>query len=104
MPSRPRPSCRASPISSNGRGAWAAFRTRDARMISRAALFWLGLLLLALVALWLLSGILAPFLVGFAVAYLLDPPTRRLQRAGLSRGASAGLVIAVFFIAAIAAI
>lgn len=59
------------------------------------------LLIVALVvaALWLLGRVLTPFLVGFAVAYLLDPPVQRLQRRGVNRGVAAFLVIFLFFLA-----
>lgn len=35
--------------------------------------------------LWVLGGVILPFLVGGALAYLLDPLADRLERAGLSR-------------------
>ncbi|WP_022702985.1 AI-2E family transporter [Pseudorhodobacter ferrugineus] len=38
-----------------------------------------------LVALWALGQVLAPFLVGGAIAYFLDPIADRLERLGLSR-------------------
>jgi len=47
--------------------------------------FWIGALLLLLVFLWLLSGILLPFIVAAGLAYILDPVADRLQRAGMSR-------------------
>jgi predicted PurR-regulated permease PerM len=46
---------------------------------------WLGLLALLILAIILLRGILLPFLVGMAMAYLLDPAADRLQRWGLGR-------------------
>jgi predicted PurR-regulated permease PerM len=45
--------------------------------------------------LWLLGNVLAPFLIGGAVAYLLDPVADWLQRQGLSR-MGATVVITVF--------
>ncbi|HLN22964.1 MAG TPA: AI-2E family transporter, partial [Patescibacteria group bacterium] len=47
--------------------------------------FWLIGLAVFAVLLWLLSGILLPFVAGMAVAYFLDPVAHRLQRLGLSR-------------------
>lgn len=35
--------------------------------------------------LWLLGGVILPFLVGGAIAYLIDPVADRLENAGLSR-------------------
>ena len=49
------------------------------------AIFWSAALLLLLLFLWVFSGILLPFIVGMALAYLLDPLADRLQRGGLSR-------------------
>jgi predicted PurR-regulated permease PerM len=49
------------------------------------AAFWIGALLLLLLFLWVFSGILLPFILGMALAYLLDPFADRLQRAGMSR-------------------
>lgn len=47
--------------------------------------FWLIGLALFLIALYLLRGVLLPFVAGVAVAYLLDPVCDRLERAGCSR-------------------
>jgi predicted PurR-regulated permease PerM len=53
-------------------------------------------------ALWLFGDILLPFLIGGAIAYLLDPVADWLERAGLSRAASVTLItlLAVFMFAA----
>jgi predicted PurR-regulated permease PerM len=71
---------------------------------SRAAWFWLGALAFLLLALYLLSAILLPFVAGAAIAYLLDPVVDRLARwriAGrvLPRSAAAALVLALFIVA-----
>ncbi len=42
--------------------------------------------------LWLLGGVLLPFLVGGAVAYFLDPVADRLERLGLSRAVATTLI------------
>lgn len=47
--------------------------------------FWLGALLVLLLFLWIFSGILLPFIMGMALAYLLDPFADSLERAGMSR-------------------
>ncbi len=66
--------------------------------LERQLMFWgLSLLLLAAI-LYLLSPVLAPFVAGTALGYLLDPVANRLQRMGMSR-LGAALVLLVFFIA-----
>lgn len=67
-------------------------------------LFWLAALLAAVGLLWLLQGILLPFLVGMAIAYFLDPVADRLERLGLSRLAATTLITILFFAAVIVAI
>ncbi len=46
--------------------------------------------------LWVFSGVLPPFLIGMLIAYLLDPPVRRLNDAGVPRVASAAVVLLLF--------
>ncbi|TMX06050.1 AI-2E family transporter, partial [Aeromonas salmonicida subsp. achromogenes] len=54
----------------------------------------LFLLLVACFAvLWLFGGLLAPLLVALVMAYLLEWPVSRLQRAGLSRALATSLVL-----------
>jgi len=48
--------------------------------------YWGAAALVFFVALWLLSGVLLPFIIAAAIAYLLDPMADRLEAAGLSRG------------------
>jgi len=59
---------------------------------------WL-LLLAALILAYLARGILLPFVVGLAVAYLLDPLADRLEARGIHRGLAAALILAAFFLA-----
>ncbi len=64
--------------------------------LERQLALW-GLTLLALgTALYYLSPVLAPFVAGTALGYLLDPVADRLQRLGLSRLGAAGLLLVVF--------
>ncbi len=63
------------------------------RVVIGWALVGAGLLL----ALYLLSGIMLPFIVGMAAAYLLDPLADWLQRRGLRRGMATLLITALFF-------
>jgi predicted PurR-regulated permease PerM len=57
----------------------------------------IGLIIGLLVALWLalqlFASVLAPFVAAGVIAYALDPPTTRLQRLGMPRGAAALLMI-----------
>ncbi len=52
-----------------------------------------GLLLAICLALYLFSSILLPFVAAAGIAYFLDPPTTRLTRAGMPRGAAAFLMV-----------
>jgi len=61
---------------------------------------WL-LLAVALLLAFFTRGILLPFLVGMAVAYLLDPLADRLESRGVSRGLAAALILAAFFLAGV---
>jgi predicted PurR-regulated permease PerM len=47
--------------------------------------FWAVAALIFFLALWYLGEVMAPFLVGGAIAYFLDPVADRLERLGLSR-------------------
>jgi len=64
--------------------------------MEKRALFWiLGLAVFGLL-LYVLSGVLVPFVAGLAVAYFFDPVADRLEKAGVSRGLAAAVVIAGF--------
>lgn len=58
--------------------------------------FWGGALLLMGLLLWVLKGVLLPFIIGMAVAYFLDPVTQRLERAGMNRAAATSVVLLSF--------
>jgi predicted PurR-regulated permease PerM len=53
--------------------------------LRRQAAFWIVALAALLVFLWIFSSILLPFIMGMALAYLLDPIADRLESAGMSR-------------------
>jgi len=59
-------------------------------------LFWLGLLLLVIVALGLVQPILMPFAAGFAIAYVLAPLVTRLEARGVRRSLASLAVLALF--------
>lgn len=66
--------------------------------LERQLILWSVALLLMAAILYFLSPVLAPFVAGSALGYLLDPVADRLQRLGMSR-LGAALVLLVFFIA-----
>ncbi len=53
-----------------------------------------------LLVLWFLGDVLLPFILGGAIAYLLDPLADRLERRGLSRGAATAVISLIFAIVA----
>ena len=59
--------------------------------------FWLIGAVGFLLMVWLLRGVLLPFVAGMAVAYFFDPVTDRMERAGLSRTLATAIVTLVFF-------
>ncbi|OIQ94492.1 AI-2 transport protein TqsA [mine drainage metagenome] len=59
--------------------------------------FWLGGLAAALLLIYLLRGILLPFVAGMAVAYFLDPLVQRLNRWGVSRNWATVFITLAFF-------
>ena len=60
--------------------------------------FWAFGALAFLVLVYLLRGVLLPFVAGMAIAYFLDPLAERLQRMGLSRIMATTLITLVFFV------
>lgn len=59
----------------------------------RQVRFWIGALIIIVAALWLLRGILLPFVVGIAIAYFLNPLVERTKRLGIGRVPSALTVV-----------
>ncbi len=69
---------------------------------SRQLVYWsLGFALLCLL-LYLLRGMLLPFVAGMAVAYFLDPAVDRLERWGLSRTLATSIITAAFLMVIVA--
>ena len=60
--------------------------------------YWAVVAVVFAVVLWFLGDVLLPFILGGAVAYLLDPVADRLERAGFSRAAGVAVitVVAIF--------
>ncbi len=57
--------------------------------------FWGIAMLVVLVLLWALGNVMLPFVLGAAIAYLLDPVADRLQRLGLSRVLAVSIITLV---------
>ncbi len=58
-------------------------------------LIWVSFLLASIVVLWVFRGILLPFIVGLALAYVLNPVVGLLQRLRLQRGWATAVVLLV---------
>jgi predicted PurR-regulated permease PerM len=66
--------------------------------VRRQVIAWGLLFVLIIVLLVFLRGVLFPFIVGFAIAYFLDPVCDRMERAGMSRTWATTVVTALFFV------
>ncbi|MCR6632940.1 MAG: AI-2E family transporter [Magnetospirillum sp.] len=66
--------------------------------------FWLIGLAVTLALLYVLRGMLLPFVAGMAVAYFLDPLADRLERSGLSRMLATSVITGAFFLAVVLAL
>lgn len=63
------------------------------------SLFWAGTFALFIACLWLFNEILAPFVLGVAIAYLLDPIMRRVTRKqGLPRWVVSLIILSLFIL------
>ncbi|MDG3444011.1 AI-2E family transporter [Nitrospirillum amazonense] len=60
--------------------------------------FWLIGLVVGVALIWLLRGMLLPFVAGMAIAYLLDPVADRLEGFGLPRLAATCVVLLAFVV------
>ena len=72
--------------------------------VERQLRFWLIGFAVFLVALYLLRGVLLPFVAGMTVAYLLDPVCDRLEAWGLSRTLATTVLTVLFLVVAVAAV
>lgn len=66
--------------------------------MQRNLMFWLAALVVFIALLWLLSPILLPFVLGMAIAYLLNPLARHLTSRGMSRLVAALVILGGFVI------
>ena len=70
----------------------------------RQVAFWLAALVMAVVALYVLRGILLPFVAGLALAYLLDPLADRFEKLGIGRLGATLLILVIFVLVFILAL
>jgi predicted PurR-regulated permease PerM len=61
-------------------------------------LFWLGFILIAIIALGMVQSILLPFAAGVVLAFILSPTVARFERWGIRRSLAALAVLVVFLI------
>jgi predicted PurR-regulated permease PerM len=66
--------------------------------LRRQLIFWCGALVVFILLLWLLGDVLMPFVAGMALAYLLDPLVRQVERLGLNRAISSVVVVLGFIL------
>ncbi|PSK87204.1 putative PurR-regulated permease PerM [Limimaricola soesokkakensis] len=72
--------------------------------IQQQARIWAVIAIVTFALLWLLGDVILPFLVGGALAYLLDPVADRLERLGLSRAMAVAVIalgVVLIFVAAV---
>jgi predicted PurR-regulated permease PerM len=65
----------------------------------RNIVFWIAALAVFAALLWLLSPILLPFVLGMAIAYVLDPLANQLSKRGIGRALAALLILGGFVVA-----
>ena len=67
--------------------------------VDRNIVFWVVALAVLVALFWLLSPILLPFVLGMAIAYVLDPLANQLSKRGVSRLLAAVLILGGFVVA-----
>lgn len=71
-------------------------------MTQKQTLFWMMVTALVFAFVWVFQSVLLPFILGFAIAYLLNPVVNKLGRAGVSRFVVTILILCLFFVSIIA--
>lgn len=66
--------------------------------LTRHMVFWVAAFVALVAILWLLRGILLPFVVGMVIAYLLNPLVTRLEHRGVSRLISTLAIVSLFLL------
>jgi predicted PurR-regulated permease PerM len=88
-------------------GLFALWRRQEQSQImsyQRSVFFWIAASVILAGTIVLLREILLPFLVGIALAYLLNPLVTRFERLGLGRSVAALGIIGLFYVSIIALI
>jgi predicted PurR-regulated permease PerM len=67
------------------------------QLVGKNWLFWLALGLLFFVFIYLIKGVLLPFVLGTLIAYFLDPAADKLEKWKLSRGLATAIITLLFF-------
>ncbi|GGE06598.1 AI-2E family transporter [Polymorphobacter glacialis] len=69
--------------------------------LSLPRIHWAWLLLIAgfITLFWASRSVIGPFVAGFVVAYLLDPPAQKLEQRGWPRWLASVTVLVIFFVA-----
>src|SRR5690349_15154448 len=67
--------------------------------LERNIVFWIAALAAFIALFWLLSPILLPFVLGMAIAYVLDPLANQLSKRGIGRALAASLILGGFVLA-----
>ena len=61
-------------------------------------IFWGFASVLLITFIWLFKGVLTPFVLGIAIAYLLNPLVKRFSTRGLKRATVSAIIITLFFL------
>ncbi len=83
------------------RAALVAARRNGAEPMRIEWRFWVGALVVAALGLWLLSGILLPFVMGIVLAYFLNPAVVRMRRIGIGRTVASLVVVIIMLLAVV---
>ncbi|HRQ61174.1 MAG TPA: AI-2E family transporter, partial [Alphaproteobacteria bacterium] len=73
-------------------------------ILKKGFLFWCLPALGAVFFIWLFQSVLLPFVIGIALAYLLNPVVNALHKAGIGRPLAALLILLLFIVAALVAL
>src|SRR6266566_3316957 len=82
----------------------AVLEEQSSLTLKRQLVFWLVALGVLIGLLWLLNEVLLPFIAGMALAYLLDPLVKRIQRLGVHRAVAAVIIVVVVIAALVATV
>ncbi len=66
--------------------------------VKTQAMFWGGALALFFAFVWMFKPVLTPFILGIAIAYLLEPLVRLLHKIGIKRWLASLIMLILFFV------